>query len=594
MKLADALVTTLRDWGVEYVFGVSGANIEHVHDSIHRLGDGRLQSVMTKSEVGAAFMADGRARIHRQLGVCCATSGGGMMNLAVGIAESYAESVPVLAIVGQTARTFDGKGGFQDSSGIGRTVNALNLWRSMTKYAERIDEPSMFWDTLATAVREALTGRPGPVALLFPRDVYDLEVGERPSDFPESLDKLLAFERADGVAGVVELFNRLREAERPVLMIGTGAARSLAPQAVASFAIEAGIPVVTTMGNTAAFPHEHPLYLGMVGVAGHPSAHDYLNQEADLIVAVGTGLNVLTRGPIGTGLERADVAVVNVDAGEATRSTDVACVVEADAGAVFEALRRLLKKKPFYTGSPANYSLSRFVPKLAPRPEDEAPVKTEEVLLQSRAIKILEGFLPQQGNLLFDAGNCAATAMHHLNVPENTTTTIALGMGGMGYAIAAATGAQIGQSEGRTMVLCGDGAFMMLGLEVHTAVEERLPILFVVFNNMKHGMCVTRQQLFFNGRLECTRYDEVDVSALSRGLGREEGLWVGRASSEDELREQLMTYTSFNADRPGVLELVLPVEEIPPFTPFLQKGAETYVVPAPQKTGEGLVVQPAA
>src|SRR5271165_4243787 len=97
MKLVDALVETLLACDVRYVFGVSGANIEHLHDAIHRLGGGKLVSVMAKSEFGAAFMADGYARVHRRLGVCCSTSGGGMMNLAVGIAESHQESVPILA-----------------------------------------------------------------------------------------------------------------------------------------------------------------------------------------------------------------------------------------------------------------------------------------------------------------------------------------------------------------------------------------------------------------------------------------------------------------------------------------------------------------
>jgi len=169
MKLVDALALALRDWGVGYVFGVSGANIEHVHDAIHRLGDGELRSVFAKSEVGAAFMADARARTHRTLGVCCATSGGGMMNLAVGIAESFAESVPVLAIVGQIPRTLEGRGGFQDSSGIGRTVDALAMWRSMTKYAARLDSADGFWEKLAEAAREAVSGRPGPTVLLPPR-----------------------------------------------------------------------------------------------------------------------------------------------------------------------------------------------------------------------------------------------------------------------------------------------------------------------------------------------------------------------------------------------------------------------------------------
>ena len=123
MQLSDALVTTLRHWGIQSVFGVSGANIEHFHDSIHRLGGGELKSVMARTEMGAAFMADANARIHRRLGVCCSTSGGGMMNLAVGIAESYNDSVPVLAVVGQPPSILEGCGAFQDSSGIGRSVD---------------------------------------------------------------------------------------------------------------------------------------------------------------------------------------------------------------------------------------------------------------------------------------------------------------------------------------------------------------------------------------------------------------------------------------------------------------------------------------
>lgn len=138
MRIADALVSVLADLGVKYVFGVSGANIEHLHDAIHRAGAGRLRSVLARREDGAACMADARARVHRTLGVCCATSGGGMMNLLAGLAESYTESVPVLALVGQPPAALDGRGSFQDSSGIGRTVDALALLSTVTKKAVRI------------------------------------------------------------------------------------------------------------------------------------------------------------------------------------------------------------------------------------------------------------------------------------------------------------------------------------------------------------------------------------------------------------------------------------------------------------------------
>jgi len=575
VKLADALVTTLRDWDVQYVFGVSGANIEHVHDAIHQLGDGRLRAIMTKSEIGAAFMADCRARVHRTLGVCCSTSGGAMMNLAVGIAEAHAESVPMLAIVGQPPTPLEGRGAFQDSSGIGRSVDAKALFSSIAKHVVKVEGPHMFWEALRGAVTAALSGRPGPAVLLLPRDMYETEVGERPVWLPDQLD---AFRRVRPIEAtpIRALFERLRDARHPVLMLGTGVERSTDPDAVRAFAKAAGVPVVTTMASLGSFPHRDPLFLGSVGLAGHPSAHTYLNDRADLIVAVGSGLNLMTRGPIGRALEGADIAVVNIDAGEACRSASPELVVEADAGEAFRALSRLLEREPFHHGRPNGYEQTRYRTVLAP-PVDDSPVRPE-ALLQSEAVEILQSSLPATGHLLFDAGNCAVAALHGIQPPERASTTIALGMGGMGYAVAGAIGAQLGTEGGRTIVFCGDGAFLMQGLEVHTAVQEKLPILFVVFNNGAHGMCVTRQQKLFEGRIECTQYAPVDVTTLCGGLGSDRTLWKGKAGTRQELESALQDFSEHRAG-PGVLELILEREEVPPFGPFVDEDAETVVVP---------------
>jgi acetolactate synthase-1/2/3 large subunit len=125
------------------------------------------------------------------------------------------------------------------------------------------------------------------------------------------------------------------------------------------------------------------------------------------------------------------------------------------------------------------------------------------------------------------------------------------------------------------MVFCGDGAFLMLGAEVNTAVHYQLPILFVVFNNGMHGMCVTRQQLYFGGRIEGSLYPAISIAEVARGLGSRDQLWVGSANTTDELTKSLTDYGA-QADRPGVLELVLGREQIPPFTPFLSSDAPTY------------------
>ena len=213
--VADALALSLADWGVGAVYGVSGANIEHLHDAIHRHGGDRLRSVAARSESGAAFMADAHARVHGSLGVCCSTSGGGMMNLAVGIAESYQEGIPVLAIVGQIPRPFEGLGGFQDSSGIGQTVNAEAMWRAIAKDVRSVRSGETLWDDLLGAVQAALDGRKGPAVLLVPRDVFDERVPEQPQDWPESLEQISAAPPVDEAA-IEALHGHLERAKRPV------------------------------------------------------------------------------------------------------------------------------------------------------------------------------------------------------------------------------------------------------------------------------------------------------------------------------------------------------------------------------------------
>jgi acetolactate synthase-1/2/3 large subunit len=579
MKLSDALVEALIALDVQYVFGVSGANIEHLHDAIHRLGRGRLKSVMAKSEDGAGFMADCRARVHRSLGVCCATSGGGMMNLAAGIAESFAESVPVLALVGQPPLSLEGTGAFQESSGIGRSVDSLGIWRSITKYAAKVSDPQTFWHHLNEAVKAALSGRPGPAVLLLPRDVFDKDVDPVPAGWINTLkDETRPAEVIEEM--VRPLWEEIDRAESPVIIFGQGVRRCSDPRAVSEFAKSVGIPVATTLSGRAEFPNDDPLYLGMLGVAGHPSVHDYLKEQADLIIVVGSGLNLMTRHPLDVVLKDKRVAVVNIDVGQITRVMTPTVVIEADAGEVFRMLSDLQERKPIKVKPAVRYARRIFKPILAPPlPADSNGCETgQSTLLQSEAIASLQPFLPVNGHLLYDAGNCATAVMHMTGVPSGTSSTIALGMGGMGYAIAASIGAQLGSGKSaRTVVFAGDGAFLISGFEVHTAVELGLPILYVIFNNSMHGMCAMRQQFFFESRLECVRYSRVDIAQVARGFGDARRLWVGSAGTKEELRRQLDLYRE-KMSMPGVLELRLSREEVPPFTPFLTSDAQTLPV----------------
>ncbi len=495
------------------------------------------------------------------------------MNLAVGIAESYAESVPVLAIVGQAPQHLEGRGAFQDSSGKGRSVNAVQMWESISKHVARIESAETFWDQLEEAVTVAMSGRPGPAVLLVPRDVWEQETPERPQEWQTDLSAFISAPQPSEEE-LTRLFRYIQRAKRPVMMMGTGVSRSPQGKKVVHFAQTAGVPVVSTMACSGIFPNDDPLYLGCVGVAGHPSAHEYLNEQADLIIAVGTGLDIMSRAALNKAMMRVPLAVVNCEPGQIERILQPSIVVEGDAGQVFADLTKRLRRTSIYHGRPRGYELTQYETPLL-NPEEEEKVDLGDVLLQSEALDLLQAHLPRRGHLLFDAGNCAASAIHKFQVPKDASTLIALGMGGMGYAIPAAIGAQLGEdSFTRSMVFCGDGAYLMQGLEVHTAVELGLPILFVVFNNNKHGMCVTRQKLLFDGREECVSYARLDADTLARGMGTKDNLWTGRASTTKELRDLLRDYAGWGGG-PGVLELKLPVEEMPPFTPFLLADAKT-------------------
>lgn len=581
MNLADAVVGTLADWDVRYVFGVSGANIEHLHDALARVGTDRIRSVLARSEIGAAYMADVRARVHRTLGVCCATSGAGMMNLAVGIAESYAESVPVLAIVGQPPTNLAGRGAFQDGSGVGRAVDAVGMFGAMAKYVANVDDPGRFWLQLREAVATALSDRPGPAVLLVPRDMFDAEVGERPVDVPGTLAELRTSVPVDAVA-TSALFDLIAAAVNPVLVLGSGVARSTDPEAVRSFVESARLPVVTTMSSLGDFPADHELHLGSIGATGNPSAHRYLNERCDLLVAVGTGLDVMARMAIGPALSRTRVVLVNIDPEAGSGAFPTELVVTGDAGEVFNALGARLAETPVRIGRPVGYDLTRYVCHGTDPHADPAGLSCSDT------VDVLQKYLPDKGFVLYDAGNSGATAEHMLTLTEGTTGITGLGQGGMGYSIAGAVGAQLGASpDKRTTVVCGDGGFLMLGSEAHTAVDLGLPILYVVLNDNQHGMCVSRQQAFFAGRLEATRYSTISIADMVRGFGAPDRLWVGRAADRGELAERLAEYQALADPRPGVLEVIISRDEVPPVAQFVPADAETELVPGLRSARQG-------
>ncbi len=576
MKLCDALVYQLAELGVGHIFGVSGANIEHLHDSINRLEEPSLVSVLCKTEMGAAFMADAHARVHKKLGVCCATSGGGMMNLAVGIAESHNDSVPVLAIVGQPPTKLSGKGAFQDSSGEKRSVNALNLFQSITKYSVFVDEADKWWDLLANALGHSLGGRPGPTALLIPRDMFEVEVGKPPSDWFHKLSSFLP--KPPKKDDVRMLLDRIYSAKNPVLVLGQGIKRCNSSKYIKTFIEEHKIPVVVTPSAISEFDTTENHFLGVCGITGNPSAHKYIEENCDLIVLVGTSLDVMSRGPI-TNLvaDGLQTVVVNIEPETVHVSGPNIEYVIGDAGEIFHQLLEVPSEPKSFEALTLDYKVNWIKPVVS----NDLGGHPDGGMRLSEAISILNRSLPDKTHALLDAGNCAATMLHLGKISRFSSSTIALGMGGMGYSIAGAIGAQIGsQKDESTVVFVGDAAFLMTGFEIHTAAELNLPILFIVFNNNMHGMCAVRQKLYFEGRFESVHFKEsIDYMGIAKSLTKN-NFWCSRVETPNDLLKNIEEFYK-GPKRTGLIEVLIGEEEVPPFLPFLNETAElTEVCPA--------------
>ncbi len=578
MKLCDAIVCTLRDLDVGYLFGVSGANIEHIHDAVYRLGvnkkkQKKLVSVLTKSESGAAFMADGYARTAKRLGVCCATSGGGMLNLVAGIAESQTQGVPVLALVGQTPLQQEGVGGFQDSSGTGSLIDSLQLWQSITQYTTKITNASLFWQEFKLCLWHSINGAMGATAMLLPRDVMTLDVGEMPNDFIRCLRPSVYINQASFIKDITVIVNMLSGCRRPLLIVGEGVTKEPCTASLHQFISQTNIAVASTLGDLAVVDQSSAQYLGCVGVAGHPSVHQFINEEVDLVIAVGTALDAMTIAPVANILAALPLIIVNRRLAQVNSQLKPSCLLSCDSDSFFKALLNVLNDVPLKYEGLDHYQQVR-------QPVVHWPDKLRQQscsgLSQYRAIELINQFLRPNTHLIFDAGNCAVACAHYLQVPDQCTSTIALGMGGMGYGVAASIGIALARQQEQggpispSFVFCGDGAFLMNGFEVHTAVEMALPIIWFIFNNQQHGMCVTRQKLYFENRQESSGYSHaIAFSTVVQGLGLNEHTHSHSVAQEHDLKRVLTNYLAKPPYTPCVIELLIKDNEIPPFTPFL-------------------------
>ena len=560
-RVVDHIVGHLAALGVDHVFGVDGANIEDLYDAAHFRPE--ISAVLAKHEFSAATMADGYSRSGAGLGVVAATSGGGALNLVAGLGESLASRVPVLALVGQPATSMDGRGSFQDTSGRNGSLNAEALFSAVSVFCERVLTPADIVSALPRAISKARTG--GPAVLLLPKDIQQAAVGYgapdlRPQPAPIGNPGPIVGElrRATGQVTIIAGEQVARDDARPELE----QLRALLRARVAT------VPDAKDVAGTPGFGSSSAL--GVTGVMGHPSVAAVVAASAVCLI-VGTRLPVTAR----SGLDDALAAVRTVSIGSAPPYLPCTHVHTDD----LRGSLRMLTQALCGTGRPTGLR----VPDVVRRTEMTPPPAAGPGVRYRDAMAVLDRALPDGTDIVVDAGNTGAAAIHYLPVRRDGRFVVALGMGGMGYSFGAGIGMAFGRANtdrpgGRTAVIAGDGAFFMHGMEVHTAVHYRLPVTFVLFNNNAHGMCVTREQLFYGDRYS---YNRFGPSRLGAGVA---AMFPGLPSVDvaDVNRFAAALRMALDVDGPAVVSVECSADELPPFAPFLtQSPAEPITAHVP-------------
>jgi acetolactate synthase I/II/III large subunit len=571
-RVVDHIVEHLARTDSDYIFGVDGANIEDLYDAAHFCSD--ITAVLAKHEFSAATMADGYSRSGAGLGVVAATSGGGALNLIPGLGESLASRVPVLALVGQPATTMDGRGSFQDTSGRNGSLNAEALFSAVSVFCRRVLTPADILSALPAAIAAARAG--GPAVLLLPKDIQQAKVGVN----GYGGDDRGGFERPEGCIGDPHAIVRaLRRADGPITIIaGEQVARDDARSELEELrallrAQVASVPDAKDVAGTPGLGSSSAL--GVTGVMGHPGVADAVAASAVCLV-VGTRLSVTARA----GLDDALAAVRTVSIGSAPPYLPCTHVHTEDLRGSLTMLTRALSGR----GRPKGLRVPDFVSdsELSPPPCAGAGVRYRDAMV------VLDRVLPDGTDIVVDAGNTGASAIHYLPVRRDGRFAVALGMGGMGYSFGAGIGMAFGRAgrngpSRRTVVIAGDGAFFMHGMEMHTAVQYRLPVTFVLFNNNAHAMCVTREQLFYD---DLYSYNRFAPSQLGAGLA---GMFPGLSSVDvadiDALPAALER--AMAVDGPSVVSVECAADEIPPFAAFLNRQPSNQVVEQQITTPKG-------
>ena len=499
MKGARAVVECLAEQGVDTVFGYPGGMILPLYDAIY--DDKRIKHILTTHEQSAAHAADGYARASGKVGVCLATSGPGATNLVTGIATAFMDSIPMVAITGQVDMTLLGRDAFQETDIVGVTM-------PITKHNYKVKDAKKLIPTLREAFRIAKSGRPGPVLVDIPRNLFFAEAG---SMTPLPPKKEPAKPDTDFLICAAEAVEVMRKAKKPLVIAGGGIISANASREFTAFVEKYRLPVANTLMGIGAFPASHPQAIGFAGMHGRKAANNAI-AAADLIIAVGSRFADRQTGALDK--YTTDTRFIHIDIDPAEIDKNISSAIGL-AGDMKTILKLLMKHEP-------QSDLTRWWEKIRSWEDEYAYDYNVERLTLPWALHHIAGVSAGK-NLAFatDVGQHQMWSALHLRIEEPRTWFTSGGLGTMGFGLPAAMGAQLAFGNKRRLVhIAGDGGIKMTGSEYYTIARLKLPVISIIVNNTSLGMIRQLQKVMYNERYMACEFDyQMDFAAYAESFG---------------------------------------------------------------------------
>ena len=539
---ARMLLECLHKVGVTDMFGYPGGAVIPIYDEIYSFE--KIKHYFARHEQGAVHAADGYARVSGKVGVCLATSGPGATNLVTGIMTAHMDSIPLLAITGQVRSNLLGRDAFQETDIVGITVPITkgNYLVQNIKDIPRIIKEAYFI---------ASTGRPGPVLVDIPNDIQQQEISYE--EFNKLFDKEVQLEGYDPTyvghpVQIKRALSLIKKAKKPLIIAGAGVIKSQASKELFELANKMDMPVTTTLLGLGAFPENHDLSLGMLGMHGTVPAN-YATDEADLVIAAGIRFDDRIAGNPSKFCERAKIIHIDIDPAEIDKNKKADVPIVGDLKNVLSEINKELEPQDHKEWTDKVKEWKKEYP-LAHRDVGKDKLLPQEVL------KAINDILDGDTIVVTDVGQHQMWAAQYMTYKNANSIVTSGGAGTMGFGVPAAIGAQVGARDKKVVLIVGDGGFQMTLEEIMMIRQYNLPVKIVIINNSFLGMVRQWQELFKDRRysfvdLECNP----DFVKIADAYGIKSERLKTKADLENKLKDLILS------DEGVILDCIVEKEE---------------------------------